>query len=189
MPAARFLKMPWPERDERWEVPWVPIADGETTDAGDISLTAVHTPGHAPDHLCFFHGATGAVFGGDLAIIGTTVWIPAAQYGDLAAYIASLERVLALHPARIFPGHGQVIDDPASLLRNVIAHRLRREGQILDALRRGDARTDAIVTGIYPGLDERFVSRARETVTAHLLKLERDGRVGRTGEAWHITGS
>jgi len=189
IPAARFLKMPWPERDQRWDVPWVPVADEETIEAGDTSVTAVHTPGHAPDHLCFWHGATAAIFGGDLAITGTTVWIPATQHGDLAAYLASLERVLALHPARIFPSHGPVIDDPASLLRGYIAHRLRRESQVIDALRRGNTRTDAIVTSIYPSLDERFVTRAQETVRAHLLKLERDGRVRRRADAWHIIGS
>lgn len=189
MPAARFLKMPWPERDDRWEVPWVSVADGDTIEAGDSCVTAVHTPGHAPDHVCFWHDATRAMFGGDLAIEGTTVWIPSALQGDLAAYLASLERVLALNPARIFPGHGPVIEDPAALLRGYIAHRHERESHVVDALRRGDTRPEAIVTRIYPELQEGLVPRARETVIAHLQKLERDGRVRRAGDAWHmITG-
>jgi glyoxylase-like metal-dependent hydrolase (beta-lactamase superfamily II) len=186
LPAARFLKMPWPERDDRWEVPWVSVADGETIEAGDTSVTAVHTPGHAPDHLCFWHDATRAMFGGDLAIEGTTVWIPSTLQGDLAAYLASLERALALNPARIFPGHGPVIEDPASLLCGYIAHRRERESQVLDALRRGDTRPEEIVARIYSDLQEGLVPRARETVTAHLQKLERDDRVRRAGEAWHI---
>ena len=188
MPAARFLKMPWPERDERWAVPWVSVADGDTIEAGDSSVTAVHTPGHAPDHVCFWHGATRAMFGGDLAIEGTTVWIPSTLQGDLAAYLASLERVLALNPARIFPGHGPVIEDPAALLRGYLAHRYERERQVVDSIRRGDTRPEAIVARIYLGLPEGVVPRARDTVIAHLQKLERDGRVRRAGDAWHIIG-
>ena len=186
MPATRFLKMPWPERDDRWAVPWVSVADGDTIEAGDSSVTAVHTPGHAPDHVCFWHGATRALFGGDLAIEGTTVWIPSALQGDLAAYLASLERVLALNPARMFPGHGPVIEDPAALLRGYIAHRHEREGQVIAALHRGDTRPEAIVARIYPELQEGLVPRARETVIAHLQKLEREGRVRRVDDAWQI---
>lgn len=188
VPAARFLKMRWPERDERWEVPWLSLADGDAIEVGDTSVIAVHTPGHAPDHLCFWHGATRAMFGGDLAIAGTTVFIPAAPHGDLAAYLASLERALALNPARIFPGHGPVIEDPATLVRGYIAHRRERESQVIDALRLGDTRPEAIVARIYVELRAGLVARARETVTAHLQKLERDGRVRRAGEAWHIIG-
>lgn len=186
MPAARFLKMPSPDRDHRWEVPWLSIADGDAIEAGNTSLTAVHTPGHAPDHLCFWHGATRTLFGGDLAIDGTTVWIPSMPRGDLAAYLASLERALALDPARIFPGHGHVIEEPATLLRSYITHRHERESQIIDALLRGDTRPEEIVARVYSDLQEALVSRARETVTAHLQKLERDGRVRLAGEAWHI---
>ncbi len=188
MPAARFLKMAWPGRDERWEVPWVSVADGDTIEAGDASVTAVHTPGHAPDHVCFWHRDTRVMFGGDLAIKGTTVWIPSSLQGDLASYVASLERVLALNPARIYPGHGPVIDDPAALLRRYIAHRHERESQVIDALRRGHAHADAIVARIYAGLQEGLVPRAKETIIAHLQKLERDGRVRRAGDAWHMIG-
>ena len=186
MPSVRFLKMPWPDRDNRWPVRWSPLADGGTVDAGDTSLTVVHTPGHAPDHLCFWHAATRALFGGDLAIEGTTVWIPSFLGGDLAAYLASLARVLALNPARIFPGHGPIITNPDALLRGYLAHRRERELQIVDALRRGDASAAAIVAHVYPELEQGLVPRAEETVLAHLEKLERDGTARRAGDAWHI---
>lgn len=91
-PEVRFLKMPWPGRDDRWPVAWQPIGDGDVLDAGDTRLTAVHTPSHAPDHLCFWHPETRTLFGGDLVIQGTTVYIPAGLQGDVAAYLASLER-------------------------------------------------------------------------------------------------
>jgi glyoxylase-like metal-dependent hydrolase (beta-lactamase superfamily II) len=187
-PRAEFRKMPAPGWDERWSVPWLPVRDGDALVAGDTTVVAVHTPGHSPDHLCFWHEATRTVFCGDLAQKGTTVWIPSSEGGDLAAYLASLERILALNPARLLPAHGPIIDDPASLLRGYIAHRQQREAQIVDALRHGDARVEAMVARIYLGLADALVPQARETVTSHLLKLEREGRVARDGDAWHIIG-
>jgi glyoxylase-like metal-dependent hydrolase (beta-lactamase superfamily II) len=187
MPSVRFLKIPWPDRDRRWPVQWLPLADGDTVNAGDTSLTVVHTPGHAPDHVCVWHAATRAVFGGDLAIEGATVWIPSSLGGDLADYIRSLERVIALNPARIMPAHGPVITDPIALLRGYVEHRGARERQVIDALRHGDETAASIVARVYPELDKgRLVPRAEETVIAHLVKLERDGLARRTGNAWHM---
>ena len=74
--APAFLKHPWPGRDAKWAVRWEPIRDGDVIDAGDSTLTAIHTPGHAPDHLCFWHEDTRTLFCGDLAIQGTTVRLP-----------------------------------------------------------------------------------------------------------------
>jgi glyoxylase-like metal-dependent hydrolase (beta-lactamase superfamily II) len=185
-PHSRWLKMPWPERDTRWPVPWVPIADGDIIEAGDTAVVAVHTPGHAPDHLCFWHEGTRTLFVGDLAAKGTTVYIPPSLGGDLAAYLASLERVRALKPHRLLPAHGPTIDNPERLLSNYIAHRLERERQILDVLRADSSTLDAIVERIYAGLEASFIPSARETVLAHLIKLERDGRARRDGDAWHI---
>lgn len=186
MPGTRFLKMPWPERDGRWRVSWVAVADGDTIQAGDTVLTTVHTPGHAPDHLCFWHAETRTVFGGDLVIHGSTVYIPATLQGDVAAYVMSLERILALNPERLLPAHGPVIEKPESLLRMSIAHRREREEQIVDALRGGETRVDAIVARIYHELHDHLVPRARETVVAHLQKLEREGRAARRDDGWHI---
>lgn len=186
MPAARFLKMPWPGRDQRFPVDWTPIADLQIVEAGDTSLVAVHTPGHAPDHLCFWHEDTRTVFCGDLAIKGTTVWIPSNLQGDLAAYMASLERIVALEPARMLPAHGSVIDDPVPLLRRYLKHRREREQQVIDALRQGDATLEAIVARVYPELMPVLVEHAKETVTAHLRKLEREGRAHTSDGAWHI---
>ncbi|MBI2188015.1 MAG: MBL fold metallo-hydrolase [Acidobacteria bacterium] len=171
-PGVRFRKMPWPARDSRWPVRWERLADGDRIEAGDEHLTVVHTPGHAPDHLCFWHAETRTLFGGDLVIEGTTVYIPASLQGDLAASLASLERVLALVPARILPAHGSAIDDPVRLLREYLEHRREREAQILDALRHGAHDPDAIV--------------ARETVIAHLEKLEHERRAARRGDVWTI---
>lgn len=185
-PGVRFLKMPWPDRDLKWGVSFEALADGDVVEAGDTTLTAIYTPGHAPDHLCFWHEESRVLFGGDLAVKGTTVWIPTTLQGDLTDYLASLERVLELAPATILPAHGDVIDDPGALLRGYLSHRREREQQVLTALREGNVDPDAIVEHIYRGLKERLIPMARESVLAQLLKLEREGRVHRDGEAWHM---
>jgi glyoxylase-like metal-dependent hydrolase (beta-lactamase superfamily II) len=184
MGGVRFLKMPWPARDSRYGVSWEHIRDGDTLDAGDDTVTAIHTPGHSPDHLCFWHDPTRTLFCGDLAVRGTTVVIPASSGGDLIEYIASLHRVLALAPSRLLPAHGPIIDHPEKLLRNYLAHRQEREEQVLAALAAGDTSADAMVARIYAALSPSLVPMARDSVTAHLLKLEREGRVRREGENW-----
>ena len=184
--GARFLKMPWPERDARWPVAWEPIGDGQLVEAGDHVLRAVHTPGHAPDHLCFWHEQSRTLFSGDLAVKGTTVYIPPNLQGDLADYLASIERVRALRPARLLPAHGEVIGDPEAVLRGYLEHRHEREEQVLAALRAGTATPEAIVPLVYRALDDRLMQVARETVLAHLIKLEREGRAVRRGSSWHI---
>jgi glyoxylase-like metal-dependent hydrolase (beta-lactamase superfamily II) len=185
-PGLRFLKLPWPGLDGTWAVPWEPLADGEPIEAGDGSLTAVHTPGHSPDHVCFWDAGTRTLFGGDLAINGTTVWIPTRLGGDLAAYLRSLERVLDLDPVRVLPAHGPVIDEPVKLLRSYLAHRREREEQIIAALRAGDSTPPAIVARLYTGLSHWLVPLAEESVASHLIKLEHDGRARRAGDAWNI---
>lgn len=185
-PGARFRKMPWPGRDDRWPAPWEPLQDGDRVEAGDTSLVAIHTPGHAPDHLCFWHQDSRTVFGGDLAVKGMTVYIPSRLQGDLAAYLASLRRILDLRPARLLPAHGGIIEDPDAVLRGYIEHRLEREAQVIDALRAGRADPAAIVAHVYRGLKDSLAPLAVESVEAHLVKLEREGRARRDGNAWLI---
>jgi glyoxylase-like metal-dependent hydrolase (beta-lactamase superfamily II) len=184
MPHVRFLKMPWPEHDAAWRVRWEPLRDGDVVAVGDTVLSVVHTPGHSPDHLCFWHQEGRLLFCGDLAWQGSTVVIPPSQGGDVAAYLASLARVLELAPAKMLPAHGPVIEHPAALLREYIAHRHQRERQVLDALRLGVAGVDDMVARIYPELPRALVPVARETVLAHLIKLEREGKAVRSGDRW-----
>lgn len=189
MPSARFRKMLWPERDANWPVPYEPLSDGDVLDAGDGTLTVVHTPGHAPDHLCFWHPPSRTLFCGDLAVKGTTVWIPANLQGDLADYLASLERIRALHPERLLPAHGPIIENPDDLLRGYIEHRLEREQQILDAMQHGASTPDEITARVYRGLKPQLMPMAREGVVAHLVKLEREQRVRRDGDTWQFVNS
>jgi glyoxylase-like metal-dependent hydrolase (beta-lactamase superfamily II) len=178
-PGVSFLKMPWPERDGKWAANWEPLGDGSTVHAGDGVLTAIHTPGHAPDHLCFWHAESRTVFCGDLAMKGSTIYIPTNLQGDLIAYLASLERVLALRPAQLLPAHGPVIDDPEPVLRGYLEHRRQREEQIVALLRGGETSPDALAASIYRGIKDTLMPMAKESVLAHLLKLEREGRARR----------
>ena len=187
MPHVRFLKMPWPEHDASWRVDWQAIGDGESIRAGDTSLVAVHTPGHSPDHLCFWNADSRVLLCGDLAWQGSTVVIPPSHGGDVSAYLASLERVIALNPATLLPAHGPVIEHPVKLLREYIAHRTLREQQVIAALRAGIDNPTDIVARIYPTLARPLVPVARESVLAHLIKLERDGKVMREGDAWVLS--
>jgi glyoxylase-like metal-dependent hydrolase (beta-lactamase superfamily II) len=99
--------------------------------------------------------------------------------GDMAAYLDSLRRLQSLRPSlrAIAPGHGHLIDDPASVLAGYLAHRLERERQVLDAVTTGTGDIPAIVEQLYPGLIEELVPRARQSVHAHLRKLAADGGV------------
>lgn len=153
-----------------------PIRDGERIEAGETRLLALHTPGHAPDHFCFFDEAQGDLYCGDLLRIGGTIVIPASRGGDLQQYLASLERVRALRPRRLLPAHGPFVDDPAALIERYIAHRAERDRQILDAIAAGSITPDAIVARVYGPLSPSLARAAADSVRAHLIKLHREGR-------------
>ncbi|MGQ0732784.1 MAG: MBL fold metallo-hydrolase [Acidobacteriota bacterium] len=183
-PQTRFSKYAWPDHDERYAVAWHGLADGQVLEAGDDVLQVVHTPGHAPDHVAFWHAESRTLFSGDLVVAGTTVVIPASSGGSLAAYLASLGRILDLSPAKLLPAHGPAIDEPADAIRRYIQHRHEREGQVLSALKEGVDTVDAIVGRVYTGLAPALVRFARESVLAHLIKLEHEGIARRVGDEW-----
>ncbi len=182
--GADFFKMPWPERDGKYRVGWRPLADGDVVDAGDGKLRVLHTPGHAPDHVCFFDEVDGTLFCGDLLIQGGTVVIPGSYGGSLTDYLASLARIRPLRPARVLPAHGPEIDDVAGLIDRYVAHRRRRDEEILSALRGGHTTRAAIVEVVYPDLAVELRGAAADSVLAHLRKLEAEGAVRRHEDAW-----
>lgn len=164
------------------------LADGEAIQAGDEVLIALHTPGHAPDHLSFLDEAKQEIFCGDLVRLGGTIVIPANHGGDLRAYLASLQRIRDLRPRRLWPGHGPVIDDPSRVIDEYIEHRKVREAQIVAALGRGLSTPAEIVSGVYPALPATLVAAASESVLAHLRKLESEGIARVRGDRWTIDG-
>ena len=150
--------------------------DLEPIAAGDGFVRAIHTPGHAPDHLCFHDDASGDMYCGDLVRKGATIVIPASRGGDLRQYLDSLRRVRGLSPRRLLPGHGPIIDDPASIIDRYLRHRADREVQIIEALREGLTTPESIAARVYGKLPEAIVRAAADTVRAHLVKLEEEGK-------------
>ena len=183
-PDASFFKMPWPERDARYRVGWTPLTDGDRITVGDHAIEAIHTPGHAPDHLALWDERTRTLFAGDLVTQHGTVVIPASHGGSLKEYVSSLRKVMALEPTRLLPAHGSAIDNPQDLLERYIRHRQQREEQILAAVRSGCSTLESIVDTVYDGLLDALKGAARDSVLAHLIKLEEDKVVGREGDEW-----
>ncbi|MEA2568672.1 MAG: hypothetical protein QOI24_673 [Acidobacteriota bacterium] len=153
----------------------VRVNGGETFNVDDESLEAIATPGHTREHICYLT-STGALFTGDTILgEGTTVIFP--PDGDMGAYLRSLAMLRARNPRRIHPAHGPTRDDAVALIDEYIAHRLERERQLIDALANGARTTAELRAQIYPQLDERLHRAAELQLTAHLVKLQREGRV------------
>jgi glyoxylase-like metal-dependent hydrolase (beta-lactamase superfamily II) len=173
----------------------VELRDGDLIEATEFRLRAVHTPGHASNHLCYLVEEERLLFSGDHVMQGSTVVI-APPDGDMAAYLASLERLRTMRPPlrAIAPGHGHLIEDPADALAELVAHRLDRERQVLETLEDlgGRATPGELVARIYVDLLEELVPRARQTVHAHLRKLRDDRKVKAAdpddeGSAWVLS--
>jgi glyoxylase-like metal-dependent hydrolase (beta-lactamase superfamily II) len=158
----------------------------ETVKAGDTELRIIATPGHAPDHLCFFDEASRDVYCGDLVRIGGSIVIPASKGGDLRKYLDSLKRVRALSPKRLLPGHGPIVDDPVSLIDEYLRHRAQREEQVIAALANGAMTPEAIVACIYGELSPSLRTAAADSVLAHLVKLHDEGRVEVSEKGWEL---
>jgi glyoxylase-like metal-dependent hydrolase (beta-lactamase superfamily II) len=184
-PHATFHKHRWPGHDGPPGVRWHVLNDADVLDLGDgDTLVTVHTPGHSPDHLAFWHRETRTLFSGDLVVAHSSVMIHGSRGGDLAAYLASLERVRALAPALLLPAHGGPIERPDAILAACIDHRLHRERQILESLTSGHRTMEELVECIYDGLNPALLPAARETMRAHLDKLRREGRVRLDADRW-----
>lgn len=162
------------------------LEDGESIEIEGQELTAVATPGHTSNHLCFAWGD--ALFSGD-HVMGwsTTVVVP--PDGDMAAYIQSLEKLRKRADRIYFPAHGPPVTNPKQYVRHLVGHRMQRERQILRLVSDGPRDIPDIVANAYPGLDPRLTAAAGGSVHAHLLDLERRGMVVQDEEQWTGTGS
>ena len=172
--GAPALLERWPEATVRGGGAGAPLQDDEVFECGGTRLRAIHTPGHAPDHFCFFDERTRDLYSGDLARIGGTVVIPASRGGRLRDYLRSLRRIRELEPARLLPAHGPIIEAPHQVIDGYLEHRHQRERQILDALSAGCRTPAEIVARVYTGLSPGLTAAAEETVRAHLQKIEEE---------------
>ena len=156
-----------------------PIADGATL----AGLTAVHTPGHAPDHLCF-GWRDSVLFTADV-VMGWSSSIVNPPDGDMTAYCDSL-RLLLTRPDRLYLcGHGPPVPDPHAHVRSLLAHRIRREVAIAKAVEHAPADTFGLMDRLYSKVDPMLRRAAERNVLAHLLKLQREGQVEQRGTHWH----
>lgn len=164
--------------------PDVTLADGAVVEGEGWRLTALHTPGHCANHLCFALEGTGVLFSAD-HVMGWSTSVVSPPDGDMAAYMRSLARLRARDDRLLLPGHGPAIRDPAPFLAALAAHREEREARTLAALRAaGETTAEALVGPVYGPLDPRLVAAAGRSLLAHLIKLEAEGQVERRGGAW-----
>lgn len=158
-----------------------PLEEGDRVVAGSASILALHTPGHARDHLVYVLEEQRALFTGDV-IIGTGTVAIAPPNGDMRVYQRTLQRLRDEYAdaSVIYGGHGPEMHDAAAKIDEYIAHRKRREAEILAVLGRGPATIPALVKEIYHDVDARLWPAAGRQILAYLIALEREGRVRAT---------
>ncbi|KPF74727.1 MBL fold metallo-hydrolase [alpha proteobacterium AAP81b] len=188
--APLVLSDDGPRADAGFDPTYAPdrvLGDGETiaNEAGGWTLTAVATPGHTSNHLCFALAEEKALFTGD-HVMGWSTTVVAPPDGDMAAYMASLAKLLERDDAVYHPTHGEAIAEPQRLVRGLITHRRQREGQIVRLLGEGARAIPELVAAMYAMVDKRLHPAAGRSVLAHLIDLERRGQVVRSGDNWSL---
>jgi glyoxylase-like metal-dependent hydrolase (beta-lactamase superfamily II) len=154
-----------------WDfMPDIVTKDGDLIDGGNWRAEAVHTPGHTSNHLCFALPDAGILLSGD-HVMGWSTSVIAPPDGDMAAYMASLDKLLERRDAVYWPTHGPAITEPQAHVRAFIAHRREREAGIIECLKTGCETADAIVSRLYVGLNPSLRGAAGRSVLAHLIDL------------------
>jgi glyoxylase-like metal-dependent hydrolase (beta-lactamase superfamily II) len=179
-----------PRADESFDKNYKPdrvLVDGELLNGDGWTIEVVATPGHTSNHLCFAVQESGAMFTGDHVMAwSTSVIVP--PDGDMADYMASLQKIYEREDKVYYPAHGKKVVKPQQLVRGMMGHRKQRERQILKILEDGAAVIPDMVTQMYKGLDPRLVGAAGQSVRAHLVDLEKRNVVTLGGDLWSMTG-
>jgi glyoxylase-like metal-dependent hydrolase (beta-lactamase superfamily II) len=185
--GARLIGAPAPaddRQDESFAPDEVP-ADGARLQLGDTVLIAIHTPGHASNCVCYLLDQERLLFTGDHVLEGVSpVILP--PDGDMAAYLASLDKLEAYDFERIAPGHGGILPRGKRTLALLRAHRLAREAKVLANLTQDPVSLEALTAAVYDDVPVERHSWAQLTLQAHLIKLAREGRVVEQQSAWRI---
>ncbi len=168
------------EGGDRAFVPDVRLKDGDAIEAGGATFDCLHTPGHISNHMCYALRREKALFTGD-HVMGWSTSVVIPPLGDMTDYMASLGKLIARGDRILYPTHGGPIENPKPFLEAYLAHRVEREEQIVACLREGRATIAEIVARLYADIDPRLHPAAALTVQAHLIKLEKDGRVTAQG--------
>jgi glyoxylase-like metal-dependent hydrolase (beta-lactamase superfamily II) len=187
---ARVIGLP-PPNDGRQDTTFTPQhlpGDGERLSLGEQQLTAIHTPGHASNCVCYLLDGERLLFTGDHVLEGVTpVILP--PDGDMSAYLHSIEKLQSHDFGRIAPGHGHIIERGHDILTALRQHRLAREDKVLRSLRRlGSATLDELTPVVYDDVPAERHRWARLTLEAHLIKLAGEKRVSHDGGHWRPTG-
>ncbi len=186
--AALSIADDGPRADAAFDDSYAPhtvLSEGESVSGKGWTLDALATPGHTSNHLCFALRQTGALFTGD-HVMGWSTSVIAPPDGDMADYMASLQKLHERTDRIYFPAHGPAIETPQRLVRGMIGHRRQREAQIQRLLEAGTGTIAGMVPQMYKGVDQRLWPAAGRSVLAHLIDLERRGRVARDGDCWAI---
>jgi glyoxylase-like metal-dependent hydrolase (beta-lactamase superfamily II) len=186
--GARLIGLPPPNdgrQDESFKPDEVP-ADGKALTLGDIVLTAIHTPGHASNCVCYLLAAHKLLFTGDHVLGGVSpVILP--PDGDMAAYIHSLDKLIAYDFERIAPGHGELMTQGKRVVELLRAHRMQREAKVLRCLASAST-LDTLVPAVYDDVSAERHGWARLTLQAHLIKLARESKVSEHEGVWRVVG-
>ncbi len=185
--APLTLEDDGPRADAAFDPDYAPdmvLDDGDHVAGLGWALTAVATPGHTSNHLCYALDAEAALFTGD-HVMGWSTTVVSPPDGDMAAYLGSLEKLMGRDDAIYYPAHGDPITEPQRLVRGTIGHRRMREGQILRHLERhGPSAVADMVAAMYAAIDPKLHGAAGRSVLAHLIDLERRNLVAPVGENW-----
>ena len=171
-------------QDETY-APDASLDDGDVLSVPGATVRVLYTPGHASNHVCLLLEPEGWLFTGDHLMSGSTVVILPPD-GSMRLYLESLNRLRTLPLTALLPGHGAVMPDPLGEIDRVIAHRLKREAKVIDALQRLGPRTtlDVLVPDVYDDTPPRLHGLARYSLLAHLQKLAEEGRAVEVDAAW-----
>ena len=186
--AALVIESDEPRADAPFDKDYAPdrvLADGEALDGPGWRLLAVATPGHTSNHLCYALEGTGVLFTGD-HVMGWSTTVVSPPDGDMADYMASLERLHDRDDRIYYPAHGPAVEKPRQLVRGMIGHRRQRERQVLRLLEEHPRAVADLVPVMYKGLNPMLWPAAGQSVRAHLLDLERRGMVTRSEDIWTI---
>jgi glyoxylase-like metal-dependent hydrolase (beta-lactamase superfamily II) len=184
--GAKLLGRSAPEGQHQ-DTTFVPdrvLEDGDRLETREFAIEAIHTPGHASNHVCYRHDASDWLFTGDHVIDGSTVVIDPPD-GNMKQYIESLRRVRDLDCEALAPGHGEIIRDPESVIDWIIDHRLEREAKVVVALKANpDFTARELVPHVYKDVDKKLYGWAERSLLAHLIKLEEDETAVCRNQRW-----
>ena len=184
--APLVLSDDGPRADAGFDPTYAPdriLSNGEQVSGPGWTLTAVHTPGHTSNHLCFALAEEKALFTGD-HVMGWSTTVVSPPDGDMADYRRSLALLMERDDALYYPAHGKPVENPKRLVRGMMGHRRQREGQILRLLERGVGAIPDMVLEMYKGIDKRLYGAAGRSVLAHLIDLENRAVVVENEDGW-----